>query len=80
MGRGLRGMHTQDRRGQLAVPSEDEAAQQRDEADEGKVEAERSMVGVSCHGVADTMHRGAVVRPSQLIASVGWTWGGGATT
>ena len=73
MGRGLRGMHTQDRRGQLAVPSEDEAAQQRDEADEGQVEAGRGMVRASRHGVAATKNHGGVVRPSQLIASVGRT-------
>ena len=36
----------------------------------GGLEAGRSMVGVSCHGVAATKDHGAVVRPSQLIASV----------
>ena len=46
------------------------AAEQRDEADEGRLEAERSMVGGSCHGVAATKNHGGVVRPSQLIASV----------
>jgi len=35
------------------------------------------MVGASCHGVAATKYHGAVVRPSQLIASVGRTNGGG---
>jgi len=49
------------------------AAEQRDEADEGRAEAGRGMVEVSCHGVAATKHHGAVVRPSQLIASVRWT-------
>ena len=46
------------------------AAEQRDEADEGRVEAERGMVRVRRHGVAATKDQGAVVRPSQLIASV----------
>ena len=46
------------------------AAEQRDEADEGRVEEKRSMVGVSCHGVAATKDHDGVVRPSQLIASV----------
>ena len=46
------------------------AAEQRDEADEGRVEAERSMVDGNCQGVAGTKHHGAGVRPSQLIASV----------
>jgi len=52
------------------------ATEQRDEADGGRVEAKRSMVGVSCHGVAATKNHGAVVRPSQLIASVRPTRGG----
>jgi len=55
------------------VPSEDEAAQQRDEADEGRMEAGRGRVGVGWHGVGATKDHGAVMRPSQLIASVGWT-------
>jgi len=46
------------------------AAEQRDEADEGRVEAERSMVSASCHGVAATKDGGGGARPSQLIASV----------
>jgi len=37
------------------------------------MEAERSMVKVSRHGAAATKDHGAVVRPSQLIASVGRT-------
>ena len=36
----------------------------------------RSMVGVSCHALAATKDHGAVVRPSQLIASVRQTWTG----
>ena len=51
------------------------AAEQRDEADEGRIEAERSMLGVSCHGVAATKDHRGVVRPSQLIASVRWATG-----
>ena len=47
------------------------AVEQRDEADEGRVEAKRGMVKVRGHGVVATKDRGAVVRPSQLIASVG---------
>jgi len=46
------------------------AAEQRDEADEGRLEAGRGMVGASYHGVAATKDHGAVVHPSQLIASV----------
>ena len=34
------------------------------------MEAERSMVRASRHGVAVTKNHGAVARPSQLIASV----------
>jgi len=34
------------------------------------MEAGRSMVEGSCHGVAATKDQGGVVRPSQLIASV----------
>ena len=37
------------------------------------MEAERRMVGGSCHGVAVLKHHGAGVHPSQLIASVMWT-------
>ena len=48
----------------------DGAAQQRDEADEGRMEAERGMVEGSCQGSAATKDHGGVVRPSQLIASV----------
>jgi len=47
-----------------------EAAQQRDEADEGRMVARGSMVTASRRGVAVTKHHGGVVRPSQLIASV----------
>ena len=46
------------------------AAEQRDEADEGRMEAGRGMVRASRHGVAATKDHGGVVRPSQLIASV----------
>jgi len=49
------------------------AAQQRDEPDEGGLEVEQNMVGVSRHGVAATEDRGGVVRPLPLIASVGPT-------
>jgi len=54
-----------------------DATEQRDEADEGRVEAKRSMVEVSSHDVAATKYRGGVVRPSQLIASVGQALRGG---
>jgi len=49
------------------------AAQQRDEADEGRLEGRRSVVAATSHGVAATKDHGGVVRPSQLIASVGRT-------
>ena len=39
------------------------------------MEAERGMVGGTCDGVAATRDHGGVVRPSQLIASVGRTEG-----
>jgi hypothetical protein len=49
------------------------AAQQRDAADEGRLETSGSiLVGKVI------VNEGKVVRPSQLIASVGPTWGGGA--
>ena len=54
-----------------------DAAEQRDEADEGRVKVERSMEGVSCHEVAATKDHRGVVRPSQLIASVRPTRGTG---
>ena len=57
--------------GMIAAPwAVPEAAEQRDEADEGRVDAERGMVGANRHGVVATKDHGAVVRPSQLIASV----------
>jgi hypothetical protein len=43
-------------------------AEQRDEADEARLEAGRGMVAASRHGVAVTEHHGAVVRLAQLIA------------
>ena len=46
------------------------AVEQRDEADEGRVEAGRGLVGGRCHGFAATKDHGAGARPSQLIASV----------
>jgi hypothetical protein len=46
----------------------DEATQQRDAADEGRLEASGSII---VGGVI--VNEGKVVRPSQLIASVGWT-------
>ena len=52
------------------------AAEQRDEADEGRLEAGRGMVTASRHGVAVTKDHGGVVRPSQLIASVRRTLAG----
>ena len=42
------------------------------------MEAERGMVSARCHGLAVTKGHGGVVRPSQLIASVGRTIGGNA--
>ena len=52
---------------------EDRAVEQRDEADEGRMQAGRGRVGVGWQGVAATKDHGAVMRPSQLIASVGHT-------
>jgi len=52
------------------------ATEQRDEADEGRMEADRGMVARSRHGVAVLKGHGAEARPSQLIASVGPTSGG----
>ena len=54
------------------------AAEQRDEADEGRMEAERGMVGGSRHSVVVSKHHGAGARPSQLIASVLRARGGAA--
>jgi len=48
----------------------DEAAEQRDEADEGRLEAVRGIVTARRHGVAVSKQHGRVARPSQLIASV----------
>ena len=56
--------------GSVGQGRQGEAAEQRDEADEGWVKAERRMVGASRHGVAATNNQSGVVRPSQLIASV----------
>ena len=53
------------------------AVEQRDEADEGRVEAERGMVRASRHGSTATKDHGGVVRPSQLIASVRQARAGG---
>jgi len=47
-----------------------DAAEQRDEADEGRLEAKRGMVGAGRHEVAATKNHGGALRPSQLIASV----------
>jgi hypothetical protein len=49
--------------------SRDEAAQQRDAADEGRLEPCGSIIV----GNKVIVHQGKVVRPSQLIASVGQT-------
>jgi len=46
------------------------AAEQGDEADEGRLELERGMVGGSRHGVAATVRRHRRSRPSQLIPGV----------
>jgi hypothetical protein len=46
------------------------AAEQRDEADEGRLVAERGMVVGRHRGRAATVNDGAGARPSQLIASV----------
>jgi predicted rRNA methylase YqxC with S4 and FtsJ domains len=50
-----------------------EAAQQRDAADEGRLEASRSIIFGKV-----IVNQGKVVRPSQLIASVRRTPRGGA--
>ena len=47
-----------------------DAAEQRDEADEGRVQAKRGMVGAGRHEVAATKNHGGALRPSQLIAGV----------
>jgi pyrimidine deaminase RibD-like protein len=47
----------------------DEATQQRDAADEGRLETSGSIIVG-----AVIVDAGKVVRPSQLIASVGQTW------
>ena len=47
-----------------------EAAEQRDAADEGRLEAGGSIIGGTV-----IVNQGKVVRPSQLIASVRQTWG-----
>ena len=52
-----------------------DAVEQRDEADEGRVEAGRGLVGDSRHGFAATKDHGAGACPSQLIASVRRTMG-----
>jgi len=44
------------------------------------MEAKRSMVTAGRHGVAVTKQHGVVVRPSQLIASVGRTFEGARGT
>ena len=44
----------------------------------GGLVAGRSIVGGSCYGVAATKRHGEVVRPSQLMASVGRAIGGNA--
>jgi hypothetical protein len=43
-----------------------------DEAAEGRLETGSGMVETSRHGVAATKQQGKVVRPSRLVASVGY--------
>ncbi len=57
--------------GSQAVRGMGGAIQQRDAADEGRLEA-----GGSTMGGTVIVNQGKVVRPSQLIASVGLTMGG----
>ncbi len=52
------------------LPLRHRAAEQRDEADEGRLEASGSIIV----GTA-IVNQGKVVRPSQLIARVRPTWG-----
>jgi hypothetical protein len=51
-----------------------DATEQGDEADEGRLEARRSMVVGAYRGRAAIVNEGAGARPSQLIASVGQRW------
>jgi len=59
------------------VREETGAAEQRDEADEGRFGGGATMVTGSRHGVAGFEDLGRGARPSQLIASVSPTWEGG---
>jgi hypothetical protein len=55
------------------------AAEQADAADEGRVEASGGIMVGRFRGSAVIVNQGKVVRPSQLIRSVGWTIVGART-